>query len=436
MNCIEFRNRMADLLAGDTPGAEEREHLESCPACAADYAASRRALNAVTPRHAVPPSENLRERILAAASTPTSSALPVVPWRRWLGRAAGALSAAAAVALIVIVTTFDFPAHASKRYFGNAVASMSELRTLKMELRIRTLPQENFSYTDPSLDFVPHSVTVEYGDTLRWRVEKSGRVALNDGRRLLVWMPNVGEGFFYPSADWNVTEDLSILLDPRLLMLAEQRLATHTQGAAYRIDEEETAVKLRVMMPAQGDFRRSDYALDSSIGETNTLREYRFDKTSGRLLEVRITALLPGGNRIVLLESDRIACDEPVDREILTACPEGIDWIDLSAVPSGTRLAGISAREAATRILTAMTAWDESLLDEALCYYGPSARETLKSTYKGVAIVSVDRPVRSGTYAGVFVPCKVLLADGSRDKLMLALRKDNPEKVWIVDGGL
>lgn len=52
MNCIEFRNRMADLLAGDTPGAEEREHLESCPACAADYATSRRALDAVTPRHA------------------------------------------------------------------------------------------------------------------------------------------------------------------------------------------------------------------------------------------------------------------------------------------------------------------------------------------------------------------------------------------------
>ena len=135
------------------------------------------------------------------------------------------------------------------------------------------------------------------------------------------------------------------------------------------------------------------------------------------------------------MESDRIAYDEPVDRAALTAVPGGIEWIDLSCGPSGNRLAGISAREAATRILKAMNSWDETVLDEAFCYYGAQVRELLKSVYKGAVILSVDKPVRSGDYAGVFVPCEILRADGKSDRLMMALRNDNSEKSWVVDGG-
>ncbi len=377
MNCNDFKERIADFAGGEPMSEPMRKHLASCPVCAAELQTARRVLDAVTPRSVVEPSPDFDARILAAARTAPSRPSPR-RILRWVGSIA-----AAAVVVVAVTLSLRTPAYAARKYFGNAVAAMSDLRTFRMELWVRTRPHENFSFTDPRLDFVPHTVTVEYGDTLRWRVEKPGRIVVDDGRTIRMWCPEAGQGFFAPTGGLNAVEELEILLDPRLLMLSEQRLAARTKGAAYEVDEEGPTVRLRVVMPAQGDFRQSDYALNSSISESNTLREYRFDKASGRLTEVRITALLPGGDRVVLLESDRIAYDEPVDRAALTAVPGGIEWIDLSCGPSGNRLAGISAREAATRILKAMNSWDETLLDEAFCYYGAQVRELLKSVYKG-----------------------------------------------------
>ncbi len=200
--------------------------------------------------------------------------------------------------------------------------------------------------------------------------------------------------------------------------------------------KEDGSVRLTVTMPAQGDFSRSDYMLNSSIAESNTLREYRFDKESGRLLDLRITAILPDGSRPVLLESTAIAYDELVDRAALTAIPENIGWIDLAAPIPGVQLVDISAEEAANRILRAMGSWDKTLLDEALHYYGTDICKQLETHYGGLAVIAIGKAVRSGQYAGVFVPCKVLLANGKTEKLMLALRNDNSEKCWLVDGGL
>ena len=131
----------------------------------------------------------------------------------------------------------------------------------------------------------------------------------------------------------------------------------------------------------------------------------------------------------------RIVYNEPVDRAALTDLPEGIAWRDFSA-PAPHRLVGIPAREAAMRVLQAMGSWDRQLLDDALHLYGPGSCELLQKRYKGLSVVSVKEEVRSGNYAGGFVPCEVLLADGSAQTLMLALRRDNPEKAWLVDGGL
>ena len=121
---------------------------------------------------------------------------------------------------------------------------------------------------------------------------------------------------------------------------------------------------------------------------------------------------------------------------MLTALPENIEWTDLAAPIPGTQLADISAEEAAARVLRAIGSWDETLLDEALHYYGTDIRKQLEAHYGGLAVIAIGQAVRSGQYAGVFVPCKVLLANGKTEKLMLALRNDNPEKCWLVDGGL
>lgn len=430
MNCTEFRNRIIELLDGRNFTDEERLHLEQCPACAAEFRAATEALDAVTPHSDPRPSDDLRDRILTAAASAGQ------PRRSRVYRLFGTAAAAAAILAGALLLSVRTPAYAARKHFGSAVAAMNDLKTLRIALRIRTAPHENFSYTDPALPPIPCTVTVEYGDTLRWRIEKSGRTALCDGESVRIWLRNAGEGWRSRADGYRLDGELGLLLDLQRLLLAEQALASRTKGAKYEIAKEDGSVRLTVTMPAQGDFSRSDYLLNSSIAESNTLREYRFDEESGRLLDLRITALLPDGSRSVLLESTAIAYDEPVDRAALTAIPEKIEWIDLAAPIPGAQLAGMPAEEAANRILRAMGSWDETLLDEALHYYGTDIRKQLEAHYGGLAVIATGKAVRSGRYVGVFVPCKVLLANGETEKLMLALRNDNSEKCWLIDGGL
>ncbi len=429
MNCSEFKTRIIDLLDGRNFTDEERHHLAQCPECAAEFRAATEALDLVTPRSAPRASDTLRDRILTAAASAGK------PRRNRIYRLLGSAAAAAAIFAGALLLSVRTPAYAARKYFGSAVAAMNNLKTLRIDLLIRTAPHENFSYTDPTLPPIPHTITAEYGDPRRWRIEKSGRIVLCDGESVRMWLPQFGEGWRRKAEAYRLEAEFDLLLNLQRLLLTEQALASRTRGARYEIAEDADAVRLTVTMPAQGDFSQSDYSLNSSIAESNTLREYRFDKQSGRLLDLRITAILPDGSRSVLLESTGIVYDEPVDRAAWTA-PEGIEWIDLAEPLSGAQLVDMSAEEAATRILQAMGPWDETLLGQALHYYGSGVREQLEARYGGLAIISAGKAVRSGEYPGVFVPCKVLLADGRTEKLMLALRNDNPEKCWLVDGGL
>lgn len=430
MNCPEFRNRIIDLLDGRNFTHEEQLHLEHCPDCAAEFRAATEALGTVTPRSTPRVSDEQRNRILTAAVSAAR------PRQNHFHRLFGTVAAAATILAGVLLLTVRTPTYAARKHFGCAVAAMNDVKTLRIALRIRTTPRENFTYTDPALPPIPCTVTVEYGDTLRWRIEKSDRTALCDGETVRMWLQDAGEGWCSQADGYHPEGELGLLLNLQRLLLTEQALASRTKGAKYEIAEEDGSIRLTVRMPAQGDFSQSDYSLNSSIAESNTLREYRFDKQSGRLLDLRITAILPDGSRSVLLESTGIVYDEPIDRAALTAIPENIEWIDLTAPIPGAQLVDISAEEAANRILRAMGSRDETLLDEALHYYGTDIRKELEAHYGGLAVIAIDQAVRSGQYAGVFVPCKVLLANGKTEKLMLALRDDNPEKCWLVDGGL
>ncbi len=51
-------------------------------------------------------------------------------------------------------------------------------------------------------------------------------------------------------------------------------------------------------------------------------------------------------------------------------------------------------------------------------------------------LMEIGDSYKSGSYAGVFVPCKVKFADGKTEKLNIAVRDDNYFGVWNFDGGL
>ena len=311
---------------------------------------------------------------------------------------------------------------------------MEGVRSIRIELRIRTTASEHFDYTNPLDEFVPLTLEAVYTPQLLWRIEKPGRKVLCDGRHVYQWLDTTGDGMILPCSS-GAPGMLKLLIDPSQLLLLEQQLTRSHDGSRYDLRYEGETLHLSVTSPAQGDFSESDYLRNSSILESDTRREYRFDAASGRLTGARVT-FLAGGRKQTLLEIDRIEYDVPLDTASLTRLPEGITWTDYTRPMQAGRLAGIDAVQAGRMILEAFATWDEAILDEALYSYGAGARELLKKRYAGARVTELGKPFRSGKYAGVFIPCTLRMADGSTEKIRLALRNDNSEQRWLVDGGL
>ena len=438
MNCQEFHKMIPDLLAG-TLSPEElttaRQHLTSCPACAEALRTARETLRSETPRFEPSVPEGLEARLLDAVHRrATVSKIPERrPRRRLVGLLSGVVSAAAVV-IVVLTFGLNTPARAARNRLTQAIASMEGLRSIRIELRIRTSEQENFDYIDPHREFIPHTLEAIYSPRLLWRVEKPGRKALYDGEHTYLWFDSLNDGLIQPYAP-DAIGMLNLLIDPSQLLELERQLPRAHPGARYELRREAEVLYLTVISPAQGDFSQSDHERNTSIIESNTRREYRFDALNGRLLGARVTLLAEEGER-ALLEIDRITYDAPLDTATLTVLPEGINWTDQTRNTPSPRLTGIDAKEAARLILAAFATWDNEILDEALRSYGAHARELLQSRYAGATVERFSEPVRSGKYPGWFIPCTLRMGDGSRERIRLALRNDNSAGSWVVDGGL
>lgn len=467
MTCRRFSELLDELLAGTLSDASRRsmeEHAAACDSCATTLRDAQRALDAVTPHIDIALPEGFRERLVdaarrrlaeqggepgqaasaisgpAAAADRNKAAAPGQPRHRHPARRIiRLLSGAMAAAVLVIAALtlgLNTPARAARNNFAQAVVAMEGVRSIRIELRIRTDEDEHFDYTNPLDEPVPHTLEAIYTPQLLWRIEKPGRKALYDGRHTYLWFDALAEGEILPYSP-GVAGMLYLLIDPGQLLSFEEQLTRSHDGSRYTLHREGDTLRLTVHSPAQGDFSQSGYMRNASVAESDTRREYRFDAASGRLLGGSITFLSADGRERTLLEIDRIEYDAPLDAAELTALPEGITWRDQTQTEAtASRLAGIDAAEAARLILDAFATWDSAILDEALSEYGARARVLLRSRYAGATVVECSAPVRSGNYPGLFIPCRLRMADGTTEKLHLALRNDNAQRRWVVDGGL
>ena len=401
-------------------------------------------IDMLTPKVEVKPSSDLRDRILRAAAEQKQQTAPrKSKIRYWIG-AATSMAAVVAVAITFMLNT-STNAHAARKYFSQAIVAAQEVKTMIMKLSVRTAPDEPIDYIDPSHDFIPATVKVIYGEPMTWSIEKKdGRIALykgadESGNYAYNWIEKAGEGVGWKLEHKGYSDnDLAVLLDPRLLLNAELRTAERNKGARYEIIDNGELIIVQATTEAQGNFSESDYMLNTSIAESNTIREYSFAKSTGELIKMRIK-VVAGKQTISIIESESIAYNEPLTVEDLYNKDSfsKVTFTDIEFKQNGpTPLAGITADEAAKIILGAMKDWDEDILNTALYFYQGDLRKTLERKYKGLEIKSIGRAFSSGLYAGEFVKCKVVLADGSKETLTLAIRNDNTSRVWLVDGGL
>lgn len=399
-------------------------------------------ISMLTPQVEVKPSADMRSRILAAADQQAvqQKARPR-RLRYWLGAAASA----AAVVAIAITLTLNSPAYAARKYFSLALVVMQQAKTMIMTGKLRTEAEEPIDYINPQADFVPATIKVIYDEPMLFSIEKKG------GRAVLYKGADGTGDYVYQWSNFNNTlsgwksqhagfvgGELEAILNPRILLETEYRIAESNKGTDYEIIEVGEMVIVRVATTAQGDYSQSDYRLNTSLAEANTLREYTFDKNTGLLHKLRIVIMIDD-KPVTIMESESIDYNEPLTVADLydKALFDSITFNDMSIrTEASSPLIGIEADEAAEIILKAMQTWDMNILNTAMTLYKGDTMKVLESRYKGVEVKSIGKAQSSGLYPGKFVKCKVVMPDGSKETLMLALRNDNKQGVWVVDGGL
>ena len=400
---------------------------------------SEQIIDMLTPKVEVKPSADLRCRILRAAEKQAKQHTEQ-PRRRtplyWLG----SIASAAAVVAIAITLTLNTPAYAARKYFSQALTVAEDIKTMVMQLSVRTEKNEPIDYIHPSHDFIPATIKVIYDEPMLWSIEKKdGRTVLfKGGNQLYEWINGGDNGIGWAKYyDGYPDSDLAVFLDPRLLLEAELRTAERNRGTRYETFDNGETVVVKVSTTAQGDFSESDYALNTSILEANTIREYTFAKQTGELLQMRI-GVITDQQVVTVIASETIRYNEPLSADDLynEATFESIAFqtTDIKSAESSP-LACPSADEAARIILKAMNDWDTEILSTAMYYYR-DIMPKLEARYKGLKVRSIKKAVKSGLYPGRFVECQVTLASGEKERLVLAIRNDNSSHIWLLDGGL
>lgn len=394
----------------------------------------------LTPKVEVKPSADLRSRILKAAAEQEKTTKQTKHSRSRLTYWIGTAVSMAAVVAIAITLSHNSPVYAARKYFSGAIMAASDIKTIVMKLSVRTNPDEPIDYLHPSLDFIPATVKVIYGEPMLWSMEKK------DGRNVLC----NGDGYIYEWIggedgrvgwkrldDGSVDSDLAAFLDPRLLLEAERRTAERNKGTKYQVIDSGELVVVMAMTTAQGDFSDSEYTLNTSLAEANTVRVYSFAKSTGELVQMRIDIMVDD-KPITVIQSESIAYNESLTADDLS--DKDLSQIEFPTIEitnsTNSPLAGITADEAAKIILKAMNEWNTEILNTAMHYFKGDLMKVVEERYRGLEVKAIEKAVKSGLYPGRFVKCKVVLPNGKKETLVLALRNDNKDKIWLVDGGL
>jgi hypothetical protein len=294
---------------------------------------------------------------------------------------------------------------------------------------MRTLPADNFEMIGVNYDFVPVEMWKSFGTPPKWRVEKPGRVVTMDGTAslLLIHGNEAMRGGVRPGfVDW-----LMPLLDPDRVLQTELQAARQGKSqatlAAPVPGSHETL--LRVTRRAEGDFT-NDWLKNKSLSESDHTRVYRFDSATSRLTGLQIL-VQSGGQDVPVFEIAAIRYNENLPADLFTlAVPANVNWMGTAEDLPVAGPIPTTPREAALAFFEGAAAQDWQRVATVW-----KVDDRLKQAYGGLQVVSVGEPFRSGLYPGWFVPYEIRMPGGRIKKHNLAVRNDNPQQRFILDGG-
>ena len=422
MNCNDFKEKVVDLFDKDIDmqaQAQLREHMANCHDCKAYYDDLRKTFNILQPLDTA----NIRKT--------------KITHRLWR------YAAAVAIFLFGFVIgwnhLFSTPAvadDAKLTFLQQSIQSVQNVGSFQMEVYARTTQQENFATFDPAMPFVKIDIKLlRQNDFLFYRVEKAnGRTVVSDGRNQYMWIPNVL--YLKGSQESDFLEHFANLIFPeRLLTIQKSAIKLSNENKMTQVESDST-----IVLTVDGVEKNSDLRQLFETGKMDDCRlivENTFTKNDGLLRFVKLW-VIKDGKKILLLHIDNIRYNVMLNKGEITRLPTA-EWTDITEqrATSSNRLKQLqneTPQQAAKRILNAIIADKDSQAAEALIYY-KSILPQLIHKLKGCK-VSAFETRKDSSYVGVYVFYTLTIPEGNREKRHIAIRNDNEQHIWIVDGGL
>lgn len=422
MNCNDFKEKVVDLFDKDIDmqaQAQLREHMANCHDCKAYYDDLRKTFNILQPLDTA----NIRKT--------------KITHRLWR------YAAAVAIFLFGFVIgwnhLFSTPAvadDAKLTFLQQSIQSVQNVGSFQMEVYARTTQQENFATFDPAMPFVKIDIKLlRQNDFLFYRVEKAnGRTVVSDDRNQYMWIPNVL--YLKGSQESDFLEHFANLIFPeRLLTIQKSAIKLSNENKMTQVESDST-----IVLTVDGVEKNSDLRQLFETGKMDDCRlivENTFTKNDGLLRFVKLW-VIKDGKKILLLHIDNIRYNVMLNKGEITRLPTA-EWTDITEqrATSSNRLKQLqneTPQQAAKRILNAIIADKDSQAAEALIYY-KSILPQLIHKLKGCK-VSAFETRKDSSYVGVYVFYTLTTPEGNREKRHIAIRNDNEQHIWIVDGGL
>ena len=444
MQCNFIREHIADYF-DETLTIEQtemiREHLDGCASCARDLEEYRKIAGILTP------AESIRKdrKTIPLAAVHTSGRMVEKPssshgisrllhptWKKVASLAAVLLIAFIFIPLLHLNDS-DGSARA-QTLIDKSIEAIASTRNMIMTLQLRSVKGESFDIIDINSDFETCRIWKVFDSPERWKVEKQGMtVMLKEGKQYR-YMEKTGVGYVSdPSAgflDW-----MRIFLNPAQILQTEKD-CSRDHKAQYDITKTATETTLTVKAKAMGEFGNT-YRLNGSILESNNRRVYHFDAATGLLRSAEIF-ISDKGKETEVLKVTEIQYDTEIAESVFTIdLPAGAEWLTLAQANPGKTNPDWNSPLALTKaFLEACANRDWPTIFKIDPSWEHSAKlESFKEIYGGIKIISIGKPFKSGRYPGTFVPCTIKNTAGDVSTHNIAVRNDNPGKVWILDGG-
>jgi len=456
MNCRHFQKRMVEILdatPGGTGDPDLLRHLDECPGCARELEEARALLADLHASPSIQASPRFKERVMDSIVQLDKGERAGAPVpRRRVSRVSKLRMALAAGVVVLAIVAYNWYANRTGKpeinaftVLARAAEVMNRLASVHIRCAMRAPANDNFTTIDLKGDLIPIDIWVDQGSPLRWRVDKGGRVVTCDGLSSLMVIHWGNDRSRPPMAVTSepapgLVGELAPFLDVEGL-LTRQMESARADGSTLLLTQETGAdgrpkIVLTTEATAKGDFSQSDYLRNRSILESDSLRIYQFDRETGRLEKMEVY-VRNNGQDVLVMEIRGIDYDVALNPDLFSTEPPANAMVQSLQDVSEAGVAASGPREVAERFFNALIANDWATVDQISPMIGKALSETPEAAEwaRGLEIVTLGEPFKSGKYPGWFVPYELRDKDGNTKKHNLALRNDGPSGLWQVDGG-